>query len=110
MKTCAFNSLVEKIWMSIFQLFSGLSSRCNEIFDTNCMDQENDLSQLIHESKTHAFSCVGTETPVLNTELKLSSSDCHDKKTTVYSSSVCDKTFSRNCNLIQHMVIHISRN
>ena len=86
------------------QIFSDLLSSCNDIFNTNYVDEENDLSQLFHETKSHALSCE--ERPVSNTEVKPASSDCHDKKTTVYLCSVCDKTFSRNCNLIQHMVIH----
>ena len=70
------------------QLFSDTSPGCNYIFDKNYIDQNI------------AFS------PVLDIELKLVSADCNDKKTTVYSCSVCDKIFLCNCNLMQHAMIH----
>ena len=68
------------------------------------MNQDVDLSELLHETKSHALSCV--EKPFSNSDLKPTSSDCNDKKTAVYPYSVCNKTFLRTCNLIQHMAIH----
>ena len=84
-------------------MFTDLSSSCNDIYDANYMNEENDLSPLFHETKSHALSCLGT--PFSKTELKPASSDYNDKKTTVYSYSVCDKTFSHNCNLIKYIMI-----
>ena len=66
------------------------------------MDQNVDLSPLFHETKSHALSCV--KTSVSNTELKPAPSHSNEKKTTVYPCSVRDKTFSRNCNLMQYKV------
>ena len=64
-------------------MFTDLSSSCNDIYDANYMNEENDLSPLFHETKSHALSCLGT--PFSKTELKPASSDYNDKKTTVYS-------------------------